>query len=72
MQSINNNVQTSYTPSIATKVFECEDLQNVLCSYLTPWQKTCLLSTNKNLEPARWAQGFSFGKDNQKSQLSKN
>ncbi len=63
MQSINTNVQISYTPSIAAKVFEFEDLQNVLCSYLTPWQKTCLLSTNKTLEPARWTQGFSFGKD---------
>lgn len=63
MQSINTNTLISYTPSIATSVFEYEDLQNVLCSYLTPWQKTCLLSTNKTLEPVRWTQNFSFGKD---------
>ena len=63
MQSINTNSQSSYTPSIASNVFECEDLQNVLCSYLSEWQKTCLLSTNKIMEPARWTQGFSFGKD---------
>lgn len=63
MQSINTSSQSSYTPSTATSVFEHEDLQNVLCSYLSEWQKTCLLSTNKTLEPSRWTKMFSFGKD---------